>query len=854
MAGSRNWLMRLLGYGLAALVVVTSALTFHYYNYFGQYPGSGIAYYLAEIETVGPSIMENVPVHLVAFGGLLGVLLLAGIHRLSSSRESGQKQTRAARLTALFLLASAIGLGTLPWVSDRWRVGATEAIQAPLLHFVASGLKRSLADVPEGMPDARLFLGYQHFIGHGHPFASLTPGAPLCGLPARLGPANGRSVIFVMLESVGQVQLEKRVAGKWLMPNLRAIAEDADAVHFTDLYASGTKSNQAMTAVFSGLPPQVDVHMLWQQPLPASDSLVSALREDGYSTVYMHGSDLSFEQQRVYLQQTGFEELVEPEPSKPHQVIGWGYDDAVMFGELRGWIEEHRTRQGDVPFYAAIATLTSHDPYFLPETWKPRLVPSVAKAEFRADWSKLWQEGHGDRELEAFHYLDHQLESFYRWYETHEKPRGTLLVMVGDHLPGSVYRDEGSSLLQRYRVPFIVVGEGLPARRNDMVTRTGSQFDIHRTLTELLGKSARPCDQGLNLFAQETEWPEDRLVYSVEGDFNQVALFSRQWSASLDRATGVVRVELRGQGDADPDGQISETAAQHHAVEFLSTLFPVMRYVESRKAYALQRDNELELREPLVRGSAVPILVSHRGNSRGLIVNRPPENSREALQQALSDGFTWAEVDVQITRDGIPVLHHDPFIDTNGKHVPISKLTRAQLVSLPCCGGVMTLEQAIDEFGMELSLLVEAKPQRHIMHSLALETAIGEVLQEASGMRDVIIDSFSSKTAAAIRRICNCEGGLDLPQDVQVDDGWLQHVVNLGLDWVYLEKRMVNADVVRLAHDYGLKVMVYTVNDTIDLARWGDAWPDGIITDDRRIREAVNEHFKSLGLKEYRAS
>ena len=51
---------------------------------------------------------------------------------------------------------------------------------------------------------------------------------------------------------------------------------------------------------------------------------------------------------------------------------------------------------------------------------------------------------------------------------------------------------------------------------------------------------------------------------------------------------------------------------------------------------------------------ALPLLVAHRGYTRHY-----PENTIVGLEAAIRAGARFVEVDVQLTRDGVPVLFHD---------------------------------------------------------------------------------------------------------------------------------------------------------------------------------------------------
>ena len=56
-------------------------------------------------------------------------------------------------------------------------------------------------------------------------------------------------------------------------------------------------------------------------------------------------------------------------------------------------------------------------------------------------------------------------------------------------------------------------------------------------------------------------------------------------------------------------------------------------------------------------------LIAHRGNS-----GPSPENTRLAIEQAIALGVDMVEVDVHLSRDGVPVLVHYPTLEqtTNG--------------------------------------------------------------------------------------------------------------------------------------------------------------------------------------------
>ena len=54
----------------------------------------------------------------------------------------------------------------------------------------------------------------------------------------------------------------------------------------------------------------------------------------------------------------------------------------------------------------------------------------------------------------------------------------------------------------------------------------------------------------------------------------------------------------------------------------------------------------------------LPRLIAHRGSK-----NRAPENTLAAINEAAKCGAGWVELDVQLTRDNVPVVIHDKTLE-----------------------------------------------------------------------------------------------------------------------------------------------------------------------------------------------
>ena len=78
-----------------------------------------------------------------------------------------------------------------------------------------------------------------------------------------------------------------------------------------------------------------------------------------------------------------------------------------------------------------------------------------------------------------------------------------------------------------------------------------------------------------------------------------------------------------------------------------------------------------------------PLAIAHRGGGK-----EAEENTWPAFENAVALGYTHLELDVQATRDGAVVIHHDQtLLRMTGDPRPLSALTLAEARALRTHGG-----------------------------------------------------------------------------------------------------------------------------------------------------------------------
>lgn len=207
--------------------------------------------------------------------------------------------------------------------------------------------------------------------------------------------------------------------------------------------------------------------------------------------------------------------------------------------------------------------------------------------------------------------------------------------------------------------------------------------------------------------------------------------------------------------------------------------------------------------------------VAHRGWS-----SRAPENTMAAIRLALADpDIEWIEIDVQLSKDHIPVVIHDYTLrrTTNGKG-DVNSLTAAELTALDAGKWfsqkyqgepVPTLEQVLKEAVGRCKLNIELKTDgiRYPM----IEQKVAECIRAHHAEKEVVITSFHEGTLYRMRRLSGeIRTGL-------IIDGWRntlpKELEELGSDFLAIGYPRLNKERVALLRAAGIQVMAWTINE-----------------------------------------
>ena len=244
--------------------------------------------------------------------------------------------------------------------------------------------------------------------------------------------------------------------------------------------------------------------------------------------------------------------------------------------------------------------------------------------------------------------------------------------------------------------------------------------------------------------------------------------------------------------------------------------------------------------------SGLPLIIAHRGASGAI-----PENTCLALATAIEQGADMVEVDVQLSRDGCPVIFHDW---TLGRLARSAHHTRSALRSLGVCdltvdevrrldvgswksrqfGGltIPTLSELLLQCGGRIALNLELKvpdDARTRSRTAELVDQVGEALARYSGPGAILISSFD-RAALERARAAFPTGRLGvLPQPGGIAET-LRLADRLGAISVHLRCTDVRPALVKTIHAGGRKAYAYTADRVSTMRRLIGAGADGIFT------------------------
>ena len=210
-----------------------------------------------------------------------------------------------------------------------------------------------------------------------------------------------------------------------------------------------------------------------------------------------------------------------------------------------------------------------------------------------------------------------------------------------------------------------------------------------------------------------------------------------------------------------------------------------------------------------------------------------PENTLTSFKKAIEIGVNAVELDVRRTKDNQLVVIHDADIKrtTNGEGL-VSELTLAQIKSFSMEGGekTPTLQEALDFLDKKVKVLVELK-------EVGVEEQVLSLVQTKGLEKNVVIISFLEE---ALRRVRELNKSIETGLIYAKHSNPVESALELKANYLVALYRFTHTTNIKKAHEKGLKIIVWTIDNPEEAKEFAKKGVDGIASDKPDILLGVN--------------
>lgn len=254
---------------------------------------------------------------------------------------------------------------------------------------------------------------------------------------------------------------------------------------FTNAYANGLKSIEALPAITASIPTLMDEPFI-TSVYAQNDfrSIASLLNNEGYNTSFYHGGIrgtmgfYSFSKKAGFTDYFGMEEYNNNDDFD----ASWGIYD----GPFMQFFADGLNRKQE-PFFSTFFSLSSHPPYTLPDDY-------IKKLNKKNQQRKI-----GIRE--TILYTDYCMQDFFNKSKKQEWFQNTIFVITADHTSGVNYTDKYKNKIGRYAIPLLIFSgdSSLQGINRNIV----QHIDIMPTILEMLNYNRPFISFGKSMFSKE---------------------------------------------------------------------------------------------------------------------------------------------------------------------------------------------------------------------------------------------------------------------------------------------------------------------------------------------------------------
>lgn len=298
------------------------------------------------------------------------------------------------------------------------------------------------------------------------------------------GAAKGKNLVIIQMESFQNFLVHLSIDGQEITPNMNKLADSS--IYFPRFFQQVGQGNTSdaefiVNTSFYVPPDGPATEIYAPKELP---SLPKLLQEQGYDTATFHTNEVDFWNRGELYRALGFNRYYDKAFFGEEDTVFYGASDEVLYSKTSA--ELARMNESSEPFYSHVISMSSHNPFTIPEDKYKMKLPERYEGTFVGNY------------IRAQNYADYALGQFIAELKENGVWDDSLVVLYGDHrgLPIFSLKDEDKVLLEEIlgkeyterdliNIPLIISSAGVPVP--SVQNQLGGQVDILPTVANLLG-------------------------------------------------------------------------------------------------------------------------------------------------------------------------------------------------------------------------------------------------------------------------------------------------------------------------------------------------------------------------------
>ena len=455
---------------------IVSAIMFAdimYFSYFNTLPSIKMVKMLSLAAAAGDSVKSIFTLRNMLFIADIPFLMIYSKWKKKQIEDKNIKYNRYVSwgVPTAIALALVISLSYLSKVQLFGPVTNQE-----LFTYHAKDIKKSLIDDEDMVEGASLFT--QEDFEELKTRTKLQPGK-------YTGIGKGKNLIVIQVEALQDFVIDHYYNEQEITPNLNKLIKVQGSLYFDHYYQLIGRGNTSDAEFVSqnSLYPSMEEPTYTQYGENTFYGLPWILRDNGYTAWAFHGYEKDFwNRNNAYVNQ-GFQRFISEEDFDVVESIGFGITDEEFFKQSMKYLEE-LDNVDENPFYSFIITLTSHNPFHMPEKYQYLELEDKHEDTILGNY------------LQSIHYADKALGDFLEDLKAKGLYDNSVIAIYGDHFAINSADEEFQKLMSdhlgyRYdldemmKIPLIIHAPGEDF--NETISKVGSQLDFAPTILNIMG-------------------------------------------------------------------------------------------------------------------------------------------------------------------------------------------------------------------------------------------------------------------------------------------------------------------------------------------------------------------------------